>query len=492
MDVARERIREKRFSEAILLLQSEVREHPDDDVSLLLARVLSWDRRYEESLGEYRRILERHPNDGPIHAGYAKVLAWSGRHEDAIREYRRAIASDSTNLETRIDYARALSWSGDIAGASDEYGRILDRNPHEGDAWLGLAAVARWRGATTASGTFLARAEQFGADSNSISEERTEVRAALLPSIGGGWNSSHERQYVPGPDFTLDTEGPFVEGRGTIVGAIGISGRVAWLTLKEVPASDNPATVPNYDLRCAAYSADASLLRGYPWQGAFGAEYRTFEPNGDSTTYPLNGDDDFFGWTARLWRYTGRFTPRVNARRSYVPSKDERSDGTLVFHPGSLDDYDAGLSFQWSGRGGADGLVSRGVYSDDNRRWTAGGNITYRVRTRVPTVTPELRLTYRDWDTTSANYFTPLGSLRGAAGISIGGYAEHLEADYGFRYEFSGLSSSNFADIWAHSWSGFVNATVLGKVPLGFEAAYSLDNNSYETWSLGFSGSTRW
>jgi len=33
---------------------------------------------------------------------------------------------------------------------------------------------------------------------------------------------------------------------------------------------------------------------------------------------------------------------------------------------------------------------------------------------------------------------------------------------------------------------------VFGTLPLGLEASYSVDNNSYETWYLGVSGSARW
>jgi hypothetical protein len=176
-------------------------------------------------------------------------------------------------------------------------------------------------------------------------------------------------------------------------------------------------------------------------------------------------------------------------RREYVPIKDL---STTTFDPGHVDNLETGLSWQWSGRGTADGAVSHGLYSDDNRRWSAGMGVAYRVKTRVPTITVDTRALYRDWNEASASYFTPLGSFRGSAGVAFAGWSEPASLDYGFRYEFAGINSSNFADIWTHAWSGYANATAFGMVPVGLEASYTVDNNSYETWYLGLSASARW
>jgi len=490
LEAARESVSAHRYVEAIPLLQAELAEHPeDDDARLLLARVLSWQRRYNESLAEYSRLLEKKPGDAGLRADRARVLAWSGRHEEAIREYRAALASDPTNVDTKIGLARAVSWSGDLAGASMMYERLVAQNPELGDAWLGLAAVARWRGAPTASDRFLEKAERAGADSEGVADERAATRDALLPSLGGGWTSARERQYVAGPDFTLETEGPFALGRATIGRTAQLSARVAWLTLTETPAVGDST---NYDVESIDYRTDISLRRGYPWQAAFGAEYQKFEPRGSTTLFPLRGDDSFFGWNGRLWRYSGRLTPRISAGREYVAIKETRPSGLREFTPGRFDNYEAGLDWQWNGRGTADGAASRGFYSDDNRSWMATGGVTYRVKTRVPTVALDGRLTYRDWDFPSQSYFTPLASVRGAAGVTLAGYVERSAVDYTLRYEFSGTSSTNFSDIWTNAWSGNLNLTAFGTLPLSIEGAYSVDNHSYETWFLGLSASARW
>ena len=488
-DAARERLREDRQADAIPLLQSELRMRPDnDDARLLLARVLSWQRRYDESLTEYRALLAKKPNDASIRAGYARVLAWSGRHQEAAREFKTAIEADSTNLETRVGYARVLSWSGDLAEASTEYQRIIAADPRVGDAWLGLASVARWRGAATASDRYVARAESLHADPEATTQEKGAVVTALRPSLGTGWSASHEREYVDlAPDFTLETDGPYVQGRGTLARRATLTGRVSWVDLVETPGS-GPAK--NYDLSSVVTRVDGSFLRGYPWQAAASVEYRSFEQNPGTMLFPLGDEDTFFGWGARVWRFAGRFTPRAAIHRDYVALKETVPDSAFV--PGNVNEYEGGLGWQWSARGTADAVVSRGIYSDDNRRWTAGGGASYKVKTATPSVTVDSRLTYRDWDFASPSYFTPLGSVRGSAGVGIAGYVERSAVDYGFRYEFAGINSTNFADIWTHSWSGYLNLTAFGTLPLGLEASYSVDNNSYETWYLGVSGSARW
>ncbi|HET9252873.1 MAG TPA: tetratricopeptide repeat protein [Candidatus Eisenbacteria bacterium] len=484
-DRARELIAEEKRIEAIPLLEAELRERPDnEEARMLLARVLSWERQYDRSLAEYRILLEKR-GDPRTRAAYARVLAWSGRHDDAIREYRTAIAADSSNLETRVGYARALSWSGDLAGASAEYERILERDPSMGEAWLGLASVSRWRGAATASERLVAMAEERGADRSGIEEERNAVRRALEPSAGGGFTASDERQYVPGGDYTLETQGPYAQARST-AGSVNLLGRISWIGLTETSAAGG---APTYDLESEVYRGEASFLREYPWQVSLAGEYRTFEQRDQTATFPLGEDDDFIGWGARLWRFSGRFAPFASIRREYVPIKDL---STTTFDPGHVDQFETGLSWQWSGRGTADAAVSRGLYSDDNSRWSAGAGVAYRVKTRVPTITVDGKALFRDWEEVSQSYFTPLESFRGSTGIAFAGWSERAALDYGFRYEFAGLTSSTFADIWTHAWSGYSNITAFDTVPLGLEASYTVDNNSYETWYLGLSASARW
>lgn len=483
----------KQFAAAAATLREAIPNDPDEpELRSLLARVLAWDRQYDASIAEYEALLAKHPDRAFDRAGYARVLAWSGRHETSLREFRSAIAADSTNLETRVGYARALSWAGDRAGAHSEYRKILRADSTYGDAWLGYATIARWRGAATASDRFTRRAAAHGADAEGLEEEETAARRAMAASIGGGYTASRERQYVDvGPDFTIESSGPFATAGATIGRAVGVTARGSWL----VSFEDNGASAPgdtalNYDLRATVVRADVSFLRGYPLQFAVGAEHRTLDRGSARVLYPLAGDDDFFGWNARVWWHAGRFTPSLSAERGYVPIKSV--SGAREILAGDQTTTEAALDWQWNARGTARLNAAHGSYSDDNARTEFGGGAAYKLRLPSPSLTVDYGVSFRDWDKVSTSYFTPLQSVRHAAGLALNGYSDRAALDYGLRYEYSLLNSDNFDDIRTHTWSGYWNIASLDAVPLGVDGSYSIDNNDYESWYVGISGSVRW
>ena len=109
----------KQFDLAAGALRDHLDREPSDrEARSLLARVLSWHRRFDESIAEYGRLLADDPGRASDRAGYARVLLWSGRTEQSLEEFRRAVAADTTDIETHVIYARALSWTGDLSGAS--------------------------------------------------------------------------------------------------------------------------------------------------------------------------------------------------------------------------------------------------------------------------------------------------------------------------------------------------------------------------------------
>jgi tetratricopeptide (TPR) repeat protein len=478
--VARVAADERRFDDAAADLHRALAERPGDrTIGSLLARVLSWDRRYDESLEAYRALLAAHPDDAYDRAGYARVLAWSGRHAESVREFRRAVAADSTNLETRVGLARVLAWSGDLPGARAEYRRIERANPAYGDAWVGEASVVRWR----------------GADPSVLDEERAAIDRALAPSLALGWTTAHEMQRASGgPDFTIEETGPYLLGRAVLGRALELTARAARTTLHQTNTRPAPGdTTLDYDLTSRSLRAEATLRRGYPIQASVAGEWRVFDARSPKALYPLSGDDAFTGWSARVWGDAGRVTPSLTARRTFVALKGaDPVTGALRFEPGDLTDVEGALAWQWNARGSASAFATRGEYSDDNRRWRAGGAVGYRVRAGRPNVRVEYALSFADWDARSPSYFTPLASTRHAASVALSGYAEPGAVDYGLRWEISRLASSNFEDIVANAFSGYWNATVAGRFPVGIEGAWSTDDNDYRTWYLGLFGAVRW
>jgi hypothetical protein len=221
-----------------------------------------------------------------------------------------------------------------------------------------------------------------------------------------------------------------------------------------------------------------------------GAEHRTLDPGSARVLYPVAGDDDFFGWNARVWWHAGRFTPSLSAAREYLPIKSV--SGARRILAGDQTTTEAALAWQWNARGTARVNAAHGSYSDDNERTAFGGGAAYKIRLSSPSLTIDYGVSLRDWDKTSSSYFTPLQSVRHAAGLALNGYSDRAALDYGLRYEYSLLNSDNFLDIRTHAFTGYWNFASLAAVPLGVDGAYSIDNNDYECWYVGVSGSVRW
>ncbi len=493
--VAREASDHKNFDSAATTLRRALRGDPENkDLLSLLARVLAWSRHFDESIATYRKLLDRYPDDAFDRAGYARALAWSGKSGAAVPEFKRAIAQDSTDLETRIGYAHALSWDGDLAGASAEFRRVIAADRGNGDAWLGLATVARWRGAPTASDAFVERAAAHGAEKEGIEEERNAVRPALRPTAGVGWTASRERQITSDSTaFKLETVGEFVDGRMTLSRSVGVAARVSRLHLWEKSPGLPTDTTLNYDLRSTAFRGDLSFLRSYPVQASAGMAYQRFEARSPTVLFPLGSDKDFVGFNARLWGYAGRLTPSIGATRDFIAIKTtDAGTGARVLVPGGVTNTEATLRWDWNARVTAAGTFGKSFYTDDNERTSLGGVVAYRFRRAQPRLAVDYGLAWSDFSKTSASYFTPLQSVRHAAGITAVGYSERGSIDYGARYEFSFMQSGNFDDISTNTGSVYLNGTVLGSLPLGVEAYGSVDNHSYKTWGLTLSGSVAW
>jgi tetratricopeptide (TPR) repeat protein len=490
---ARSLANRKQFDAAAKVLRDAVRDEPENTQALsLLARVLAWGRRYDESIQVYDRLLPITPDGALDRAGYARALAWSGRYAASLPEFRRSIAADSTNLETRVGYARAMSWAGDLAGASREYFRILDANPGYAEAWLGLSSVARWRRAATASGRFLLRAENGDADG--LREEREAVARALASRTGGGWRIAREREYVSGTaPFTIESSGPFAQGAATLGGTVDLHARAARDRLWERRAAPSTDTTLNYDLRASVFSGDLALLRTYPLQLAVGATVERLESRSGRVLYPLGGERDFFGPRGRLWGYWGRLTPSASVSREFLPLKEtDTTTGARKLTPGGVTNGEVSLGWQFNHRWSADAGASKGFYSDDNDRTTVRAGGAFRARLARPRIALDYAWSYTDFDLPSLSYFAPLASAKHVVGASMSGWADRASLDWGARYQFAPLFSGNFPDLFINSWSGYLNLVLFGRVPAGVDGYYSIDNNQYTTWGVTVSTSVRW
>ena len=311
---------------------------------------------------------------------------------------------------------------------------------------------------------------------------------------GLGWARNHEEQHVTdSTKFELETVGGFIYGRATLDRAMDLDARLSQTHLWEKNSAPATDTTLNYDLNGTAFRADLSFLRKYPLQIAGGISYARYESRNERALFPLRADDDFFGFNARAWGYYGRVTPSLSVRRDFVPIKEiDPSTGARTLVPGGAFDAELAATWDWNAHGSFRGAISNGLYTDDNDRSTISGKVAYRARLARPKVTLDYALRWSDFARASASYFTPLNSVRHALGVSLAGYHEPAALDYGARYEFAHLQSSNFEDITTNSWALYGDIYLFDFIPIGAEGYYSIDNNDYETWGLTLSAGARW
>lgn len=85
-----------------------------DDRDMLMdeARNLSWDKKYDESIIIYKKLLERNLDDIEAAVGHARVTAWRGDNAKAIEIYESILARDPNNREALLGISTVYFWEG--------------------------------------------------------------------------------------------------------------------------------------------------------------------------------------------------------------------------------------------------------------------------------------------------------------------------------------------------------------------------------------------
>lgn len=110
------------------------------------AMVLSWMKKFDESLGIYDAILkEKVVSQGlkvRCHIRKGEVLSWKNDFASALAELDKALAKDGKNLEARLVKGRILEWKGEYKPAKALYGEILTLSPNNEQAKLRLEKLS--------------------------------------------------------------------------------------------------------------------------------------------------------------------------------------------------------------------------------------------------------------------------------------------------------------------------------------------------------------
>lgn len=163
---------------------------PDWRARWELAQALSYLRRYDESLAEFRKVLAERPGDVAVRQDYGQVLLWAGRADEAYaelnavpleqlkpegvlaladtlvarRDYERAEKIFAAQLQrvpddqlTRLKLAEILSWTKRYDASLALYREILAARPDDIQVRRRYALVLLWAGRTDESAAELRR-----------------------------------------------------------------------------------------------------------------------------------------------------------------------------------------------------------------------------------------------------------------------------------------------------------------------------------------------
>ncbi len=204
---------ERRYDEAITLLQRLVAERPDDRaLRVYLGGMYASARRLGDAEATLLPILEAHPGEFDAHMHLASAYLFAGALDRAAVHAARALALRPSNADAarlqgvvrwqqgRTDEATRLFdaavardprdpmphlWIGMILGARGEYlaarrrfELALERNPLLGDALIGIADTHAALGEFAEAVRVLARAEQAEPGNPHLAEARARIGTA--------------------------------------------------------------------------------------------------------------------------------------------------------------------------------------------------------------------------------------------------------------------------------------------------------------------------
>jgi tetratricopeptide (TPR) repeat protein len=128
------------------LYAARVREDSTDVQALhRLALLYAWNRRFDEALPLFRRLVEGAPS-AAAHLDFARALAWAGRYDDAAAKYRALLAGNAHDAGALRGLAQVTTWRGDLAQGERLWRDVLAHDAADAEAHTGLSQLLRWQG----------------------------------------------------------------------------------------------------------------------------------------------------------------------------------------------------------------------------------------------------------------------------------------------------------------------------------------------------------
>lgn len=133
----------RRYDDAIEGYRALKEKMPDNPfINLRLARLLSWDKQYDETLVAYDEYLQIKPYDLNAWREKARFYGWMIEPENALTEYDNILEKYPDHVEIAIEKkAKEAFWREHYRLASTHYLKLLEREPDNGEALLDMGQI---------------------------------------------------------------------------------------------------------------------------------------------------------------------------------------------------------------------------------------------------------------------------------------------------------------------------------------------------------------
>jgi thioredoxin-like negative regulator of GroEL len=125
LNLARTLYYQSKNDEALNLLEQIPLHQRGEEVKVLLADIHLSLQHYNEAESLYREYLQQYPEDQTSQLNLAKVLSWQKKYEPSVEIYRHLLSNDPDNIQIRRQYGRVLIWMGKYSEGTEELKKTL-------------------------------------------------------------------------------------------------------------------------------------------------------------------------------------------------------------------------------------------------------------------------------------------------------------------------------------------------------------------------------
>ncbi len=152
----------------------------EDPIAAAIARAYGQELR-AQGIAELEVIVGRFSEHVEARHALARALSWERRFDESLRHYEVLLERVGPNrVSIELERSQVLSWKGDLAATERGYSAILAQNHQNADALLGLAQIRRWAGRAKDALSPIEQAAKIAPNRADIQEELRLIKADLV------------------------------------------------------------------------------------------------------------------------------------------------------------------------------------------------------------------------------------------------------------------------------------------------------------------------